>query len=188
VQFELHNLAAVLESGQEHLRGRIDRLRQLVEGSLAMIRNMARVLRPAMLDDLGLAAAVEGLARDISRSTGVQIDVRSSGLSEELPDEHKICLFRIVQEALNNVCRHANADSVEIELQSVDDSVSMVMQDDGRGFRPGQNKGLGLIGMQERVETLGGALIIRSEPGKGTRVEVRLPFARRIAANTPVHA
>jgi signal transduction histidine kinase len=186
VQFELHNLAVVLDSGQEHLRGRVDRLRELIEGSLAMIRNMARLLRPSMLDDLGLAAAVEGLAREISRSTGVQIEVRSAGLSEELPDEHKICLFRIVQEALNNVCRHANADSVDIALQSSEDSVSVIIQDDGRGFRPGQNKGLGLIGMQERVETLGGALVIRSEPGKGARIEVQLPFAKRIAATALV--
>jgi signal transduction histidine kinase len=179
VQFELHNLAAMLNGGQEHLRGRVDRLRELVEGSLAMIRNMARLLRPTMLDDLGLAAALEGQAREISRSTGVEIVVESAGLSEELPDEHKICLFRIVQEALNNVCRHANADSVEIALESSESSVSMVIQDDGRGFRPGQTKGLGLIGMHERVESLGGTLAIESEPGKGTRIEVHLPFMKR---------
>jgi signal transduction histidine kinase len=192
VQFELHDLAAVLDPvrnpGLEHLRGRVDRIRALVEGSLAMIRNMARLLRPAMLDDLGLAAALEGHAREISRSTGIRIEVHSSGLSEELPDEHKICLFRIVQEALNNVCRHANAGLVDIALEFSDASVSMAIQDDGRGFRPGQTKGLGLIGIEERVESLGGALTIHSEPGKGTSIEVRLPFARRIPAIAPARS
>jgi signal transduction histidine kinase len=185
VQFELHDLAVVLGQGQDQLRNRVNRIRELVEASLAMIRNMARLLRPAVLDDLGLAAALEGQARDISRSTGVRISVQAEDLSEDLPDEHKICLFRIVQEALNNVCRHANADSVDITLATSDSTVAMAIQDDGRGFRPGQTKGLGLIGMQERVESLGGTLAIRSEPGKGTRIEAHLPFARRGPLSVP---
>jgi signal transduction histidine kinase len=179
VQFELHDLAVVLGEGQNPLRSRVNRIRELVESSLAMIRNMARLLRPTMLDDLGLAAALEGLARDISRSTGVRISVEAVNLSEELPDEHKICLFRIAQEALNNVCRHANADSVEIALETSGGQVCMAIADDGRGFRSGHAKGLGLIGMQERVESLGGTLAILSGPGQGTRIEVALPFVKR---------
>lgn len=177
VQFELHDLAAVLDRHQEALRGRVDRIRALVEGCLAMIRNMARLLRPAMLDDLGLAAALEGQAREISRYTGVHITVDALRLSAELPDEHKICLFRIVQESLNNVCRHANADSVKITVETASEWVTATIEDDGRGFRLGrQTKGLGLIGMQERVAALGGTFQVHSEPGKGTRIEVRLPF------------
>lgn len=181
VQFELHDLAVVLKPYQEPMIGRVDRIRELVESCLAMVRNMARLLRPAMLDDLGLVAALEWQAREISRSTGVQIDVWASGVSEEVPDEHKTCVFRIAQEALNNVCRHANADSVEIRLESSDDWLSMSIQDDGRGFRPGHIKGLGLIGMQERAESLGGHLRVTSEPGKGTRIEARLPLPKRSA-------
>jgi len=147
-----------------------------------MVRNMARLLRPAMLDDLGLATALEWQAREISRSTGVRIDVRASDLSEELPDDHKTCVFRIVQESLNNVCRHANAHSVEIRLAASGGWLSVMIQDDGRGFRPGQTKGLGLIGMQERAESLGGSLRTTSEPGKGTKIEVCLPLPKRIAA------
>ncbi|HLI86791.1 MAG TPA: sensor histidine kinase [Bryobacteraceae bacterium] len=179
VQFELHDLAVVLGEGQSPLRARVNRIRELVESSLAMIRNMARLLRPTMLDDLGLAPALEGLAREISRSTGVRISVEAANLSEEIPDEHKICLFRIAQEALNNVCRHANADSVEIALETSEGQVRMSVQDDGRGFRPGNTKGLGLIGMHERVESLGGTLGILSGPGQGTRIEVALPFVKR---------
>ena len=185
VQFELHDLAMVFQPPQEQYRDRVDRIRELVESCLAMIRNMARLLRPAMLDDLGLAAALEWQAREIARSTGVHIHVRASNLSGELPDEHKTCVFRIVQEALNNVCRHANADSVQIELKAFDDWASVTIQDDGRGFRAGQTKGLGLIGMQERVESLGGTLRIDSEPGKGTRIEGRLPFPKGYAAAGP---
>jgi len=173
-------MAAVLEPGQQQLRGRVDRIRELVESSLAMVRNMARLLRPSMLDDLGLGAAIEWQAREISRSTGVQISVESSGLTAELPDDHKTCVFRIVQEALNNVCRHANADSVEISLATADRWVLVVIQDNGRGFHTGQTKGLGVIGMQERAESLGGTLAIHSEPGKGTRIEARVPVPNRI--------
>jgi signal transduction histidine kinase len=176
VQFELHDLAVVFDRHEEPLRSRVDRIRQLVEGCLAMIRNMARLLRPAMLDDLGLAAALEGQAREISRYTGVHVAVDAAALSAELPDEHKICVFRIVQEALNNVCRHANANSVKITVGTAGGRVLAMIEDDGRGFRPGQTKGLGLIGMHERVAALGGTLEIHSEPGKGTQIEVRLPF------------
>jgi signal transduction histidine kinase len=185
VQFELHDLA-VADHHPEALRGRVDRIRALVEGCIAMIRNMARLLRPAMLDDLGLAAALEGQAREISRYTGVHINVDAARLSSELPDEHKICLFRIVQESLNNVCRHANADSVKITVETASEWVTATIEDDGRGFRPGrQTKGLGLIGMQERVAALGGTFDVHSEPGKGTRIEVRLPFPQ---LNVPVPA
>jgi len=188
VQFELHDLAVVLKPHQEEHTGRVDRIRELVESCLAMVRNMARLLRPAMLDDLGLAAALEWQAREISRSTGVHIEVRASGLPEDLPDDHKTCVFRVVQESLNNVCRHANASSVEIGVRASDACLSVTIQDDGRGFRPGQTKGLGLIGMQERAQSLGGSLRINSEPGKGTRVEARLPVPDRIAAGSAMGA
>lgn len=182
VQFELHDLAVVLPPGEEQLRGRVDRIRELVESSLAMIRNMARLLRPTVLDDLGLEAALEWQAREISRSTGVDINFQSAEIPADLPDEHKTCIFRIVQEALNNVCRHANADAVDISLGTEDGLCSVTIQDDGRGFRPGQTKGLGMIGMQERAESLGGTLAVHSEPGKGTRIEVRLPLPKRLGS------
>lgn len=184
VQFELHDLAVALKPYPAPLGSRVDRIRELMESCLAMVRNMARLLRPAMLDDLGLAPALEWQAREIARSTGVNIDFQTSGVPGELPDEHRTCIFRLVQEALNNVCRHANADSVQIQLDAADSWVSVTIQDDGRGFRPGQNKGLGLIGMQERVESLGGTLQISSELGQGTRICARLPFAKRMAALT----
>jgi len=176
VQFELHDLGVILAPYPEALRTRVDRIRELVESSVAMVRNMALLLRPSMLDDLGLAAALEWQAHQISRSTGVRIEITAGVLPDNLPEEHKICVFRVVQEALNNVCRHARASSVQIALLTQEDRLSVNIRDDGRGFRTPRGTGLGLIGMQERVEGLGGQLTVVSEPGKGAAIEVSLPL------------
>jgi signal transduction histidine kinase len=185
VQFELHDLAVALRPFDAQLRQRVDRIRELVENSLAVIRNMALLLRPSMLDDLGLAAALEWLAREISRPTGVRIQVRADGLPSELPDEHKTCIFRIAQEALNNVCKHANANSVEIGVRATESWIEITVQDDGRGFQHGRANGLGLTGMHERVESLGGWIKIDSGPGKGTLIEAALPLPQRRVVSAP---
>jgi signal transduction histidine kinase len=154
----------------------------MVESSLAVIRNMALLLRPAMLDDLGLAAALGWLAREISRPTGLHIQVQADDLPPDLPDEHKTCVFRIVQEALHNIQKHANANAVEITVRASDSWLSVTVQDDGRGFQQGRNHGLGLTGMHERAESLGGSVKITSGPGKGTLIEVALPLPQRLEA------
>jgi signal transduction histidine kinase len=185
VQFELHDLGVLLAPYPEPLRTRVDRIRELVESSVSMVRNMALLLRPSMLDDLGLAAALEWQANQVSRSTGVRIKIGADGLPNELPEEHKICVFRIVQEALNNVCRHARASSVEIAVLAIGSRISVKIRDDGRGFRTPRPNGLGLIGMQERAESLGGNVTINSEPGQGTIIEVALPLPQHVAAARP---
>jgi signal transduction histidine kinase len=183
VQFELHDLAVALRPYDPQLRERVDRVRELVENSLAVIRNMALLLRPSMLDDLGLAAALGWLAREISRPTGVRIQVQADDLPADLPDEHKTCVFRIAQEALNNVAKHANANAVEITVRASDAWLVVTVQDDGRGFQHGRAHGLGLTGMHERAESLGGSVKIASQPGKGTLIEVALPLPQRLQAN-----
>ncbi|HTP32361.1 MAG TPA: histidine kinase [Candidatus Acidoferrales bacterium] len=180
VQFELHDLASALAPYPKDLTTRVDLIRELVESSVAMVRNMALLLRPSMLDDLGLVAAIEWQSAQLVRATGVRISVSSDELPRELPDEHKTCIFRIAQEALNNVCRHANANSVEIQLSAPGQGIAVVIQDDGRGFQPTRSKGVGLIGMQERVEGLGGTLIIDSGPGRGTLIRAWLPLPPRL--------
>jgi signal transduction histidine kinase len=180
VQFELHDLAVVLRPYDASLRERVDGVRLMVESSLAVIRNMALLLRPAMLDDLGLAAALGWLAREIARPTGLRIQVQADDLPPDLPDEHKTCVFRIVQEALHNVQKHANANAVEITVRASDAWLSLTVQDDGRGFQKGRAHGLGLTGMQERAESLGGSVKVSSEPGKGTLIEVALPLPQRL--------
>lgn len=183
VQLELHDLAGVLASYPEVLRGRVDRIRELVEGSLTMVRNVALLLRPSMLDDLGLQAALQWQAHQIARSTDLRIDVAADELPQELPEEHKTCIFRLVQEALNNVCRHANANLVAIGLRVEERQVTVTVRDNGRGFTPARTKGLGLIGMQERVDGLGGHLRIESGPGQGTVLEASLPLPRQFSTH-----
>jgi signal transduction histidine kinase len=180
VQFELHDLAVALRPYEPRLRERVDNVRDLVESSLAVIRNMALLLRPAMLDDLGLAAALGWLAREIARPTGLRIQVQADDLPPDLPDEHKTCIFRIVQEALHNVQKHANANAVEITVRASDSWLVVTVQDDGRGFQHGRSHGLGLTGMHERAESLGGSVKITSGPGKGTLIEVGLPLPQRL--------
>ena len=186
VQFELHDLGVALAAYPEPLQTRVDRIRELVESSVAMVRNMALLLRPSMLDDLGLAAALEWQANQVTRSTGVRIRLAADALPEELPEEHKICVFRIVQEALNNVCRHARASSVQITLLATEGRISVVIRDDGRGFRSPRTGGLGLIGMHERADSLGGTLTVNSEPGQGTAIEVTLPLPERPGSACPM--
>ena len=188
VQFELHDLGVALTSYPEPLRTRVDRIRELVESSVAMVRNMALLLRPSMLDDLGLAAALEWQAHQISRSTGVRIAITVGAVPEQLPEEHKICIFRVVQEALNNVCRHARASSVEIALVRCHEGLAVTIRDDGRGFPTPRGYGLGLVGMQERVEGLGGSLNVVSQPGKGATIEASLPLPQCVHASLPAEA
>lgn len=185
VQFELHDLAVALRPYEPRLRERVDNVRELVESSLAVIRNMALLLRPAMLDDLGLAAALGWLAREIARPTGLRIQVQADDLPPDLPDEHKTCVFRIVQEALHNVQKHANANAVEITVRATDAWLMVTVQDDGRGFQHGRAHGLGLTGMHERAESLGGSVKITSGPGKGTLIEVALPLPQRLQSPPP---
>ncbi|MGA2144307.1 MAG: ATP-binding protein [Bryobacteraceae bacterium] len=179
VQFELHDLALALAPGEGELRGRVDRIRELVEGSLAMVRNVALLLRPSMLDDLGLAAALQWQAHQVTRSTGIHIDVEAEELPDDLPEQHKICIFRLVQEALNNVCRHASANQASIAVKTAGRRLTVVVRDNGRGFSRQRNRGLGLLGIEERVTGLGGSVRIDSEPGTGTTLEAWLPLPQR---------
>jgi signal transduction histidine kinase len=130
-----------------------------------------------MLDDLGLIPAVQWQAREISRTSNVSVQVNAGTVSENLPDEHRTCIYRIVQEALRNVVRHANAKSVRILLNQRSDELVLAIQDDGQGFVPEREKGLGLLGMEERVTHLHGSFRIESTPGVGTSIRVELPFS-----------
>jgi signal transduction histidine kinase len=137
-----------------------------------------------MLDDLGLIAALEWQSFQISKATGMRIDVSAEGFPETSPEEHKTCIFRIVQEALNNVCRHAKAKTVNIHVNASETGIVVMVQDDGKGFARDRTRGLGLIGMQERVEILGGTLIVDSGPGKGTIIGASIPLPPPLDART----
>jgi len=152
-------------------------LRQIVEGTVKLVRNITLLLRPSMLDDLGLIPALEWQAREVSRQTGLRVDVAASGVSDDLPEEFKTCIYRVVQEALHNVTRHARAGSVRVVVQQEPRRLLLSIQDDGHGFDVRRSRGLGLLGMEERVAHLGGTLQLVSEQGSGALISVVLPLA-----------
>jgi signal transduction histidine kinase len=137
-----------------------------------------------MLDDLGLVPAIEWQARDFSRRAGVPVNVQVDGRLDDLPEAHRTSVFRIVQEALTNCARHAHAQNIHITLHGRDGRLSLEVQDDGVGFGPrdSRGKGLGLIGMEERVGELGGTIEILSQPRQGTLVRVELPVIQETKA------
>jgi signal transduction histidine kinase len=108
------------------------------------------------------------------------VSVAAELVSDDFPDEYKTCIYRVVQEALHNVSKHANARTVRIRVQQEQERLTLSIQDDGKGFDTGQVKGLGLLGIQERVARLGGTCTVHSAPGTGTILAVELPFGSRV--------
>ncbi|HEX5230285.1 MAG TPA: ATP-binding protein, partial [Bryobacteraceae bacterium] len=132
--------------------------------------------RPSMLDDFGLVPALDWQAREIGKRTGLRVQVASE-ISDDLPEEHKTCVYRVVQEALNNCAQHAQASVVQVVVRRQVGEIVLTVQDDGSGFDPERVRGLGLLGMEERVRHLGGTFQIDSRPGRGTLLRVTLPLA-----------
>jgi signal transduction histidine kinase len=162
------------KKGQELIGG----IKTVAERTVQTVRNMALLLRPSMLDDLGLVPAVEWYAREMSRRGEIEVEVHEENVSEELPDPVKLCVYRMVQEALNNASRHAAAKNARVELKQTSDAIRVKITDDGRGFDPRRTRGMGLLGMEERVKRLGGTIQIDSQPGAGTTVHAELPLNR----------
>jgi signal transduction histidine kinase len=173
----LSNLsAAVPPSAADEMQVHIGGIRDLAQNCVRVVRNIALLLRPSMLDDLGLAPALEWQAREVSRNYGIRVNVAADGVSDQLSEEHKTCIYRIVQEALHNCVRHSGASMVRITVKQDSDGVSVLIQDDGHGFRPETERGLGLVGIEERVTNLGGTFRIDSHLGRGTLLSITLPY------------
>jgi signal transduction histidine kinase len=137
---------------------------------------MALLLRPSMLDDLGLTAALEWQGREVSKRTGMLVDTVEENVSDNLPDEYRTCVYRVVQEALNNCSKHAYAKHVQVVVRQEPDHLFVTIEDDGKGFDPKRGRGMGLVGMQERVSQLGGDLSVESDPTRGTKLRIGLPL------------
>ena len=161
---------------------RLRSVRRMAEASVGMVRNMALLLRPSMLDDLGLMAALRWQAREVTRRWGLRVKMVAGEITEDLPDSHRTCLYRVVQEALTNCAKHSQATQVRVVVHQEPDGLSVTVQDDGIGFEPGREKGLGLMGMEERVESLGGRFSIESVPGNGTVLSIQFPLAHAESA------
>jgi signal transduction histidine kinase len=151
-------------------------LRELVVATLQDVRRLAVELRPKVLDDFGLLPALERLTQGFAEHTGISVDLEATGLSERLPVEVETAIFRIVQESLTNVVKHAQASSVSIVLTRGDGRIKAVIEDDGRGFEPEtMGEGIGLVGMRERIELLDGSLTVESSERSGTTIAIEVP-------------
>ncbi|MFP5318188.1 MAG: GAF domain-containing protein [Acidimicrobiia bacterium] len=159
------------------VRRRLEDLRELAADALRRARQLAFDLRPTVLDDVGLLPALERLAADLAARSGLAVEVVSGLPAEDrLAPEIETVVYRVVQEALTNVVRHAGAGTASVQLVSTERSVRALVEDDGRGFDPSRTEGhLGLVGMAERAELVGGRLDITSAPGEGTTVMVEVP-------------
>lgn len=174
------SLATALQSEGEDRAERIEAAAaQTVERLEEQIEELSRLindLRPASLERLGLAGALRGLAEECSARGGFEIDV-DIDVEEKLSSEEERVVYRLVQEALNNVLKHASAASASVSAQLVDHHVEIAVEDDGHGFDPDSvTDGRGLLGMRERIELLGGEIEVKSEPGAGTRISAQIPI------------
>ena len=157
---------------------KLDKMEAVLDRTVAATRRIAAALRPLMLDDLGLVPAIEWLADDFTQRNGIPCVLDLGDQELDLGGAHATAIFRIVQEGLTNVARHAKARRVEVRIAHDDSAVTIRIRDDGVGFatdaphRPGS---LGLLGMRERAYLLGGTIDVESAPGRGTAIEVRLP-------------
>jgi signal transduction histidine kinase len=189
VLIELRNLSLGLAVGSgEQLRSHVETIKGLVESTVRVVRNMSLLLRPSMLDDLGLIPALKWQAREASKRTSMDISVATELDSDDLPDNYKTCIYRVVQEALQNCARHSQASTVRVRVEQKPERLMLNIQDDGQGFDIQHIKGLGLLGIQERVTRLGGKCEVHSSPGGGTILSVELPIAGKKRSTDPIEA
>ena len=173
---EVGQLAKLVPPEDRVSHAQIDRIKSVAESAVKSIRDIALLLRPPMLDDLGLVPALEWQAREISRRSDMEVEVHSENVSEDLGDETKVTIYRLVQEALNNAATHASAKNAKVTITQDSDKITVEITDDGHGFDPARRRGMGILGMEERVRRLGGTLTIESVPRKGATVKAELPF------------
>jgi signal transduction histidine kinase len=171
---------------KEQLQEKLSGLKGLAVQTLDEVHNLIYDLRPSILDDLGLVAGLEWYAENRLQPLGLGVHVEVSGQERRLPSEVETTLFRIGQEAISNVARHAEASNVLLTIHFNENAVSLEVEDDGKGFAPAAESstapsGWGLLGMRERSALLKGELEIASEPGRGTSVAVRVPLEERTA-------
>ncbi|HET6643516.1 MAG TPA: GAF domain-containing sensor histidine kinase [Gaiellaceae bacterium] len=176
----LLGLKSIEEAGNgQDVRQSVLELRELVVGTLQDVRRLAVELRPKALDDFGLVAALQRLAETFAEQTGIRVHVEAALGDARLAGETETAVYRIVQEALTNVIKHAQAETVSVVLTRKGNRVVAVIEDDGRGFDPADTRDerLGLLGMRERIALVDGKLSVESRPGEGTTIAVEVPSA-----------
>jgi PAS domain S-box-containing protein len=164
------------------LERNIARTQQLVAQSVNIVHQFARELRPTVLDDLGLIPALHALMKGFKEETGIHVSLSAFSAVEQVNGDKRIVLYRVTQEALTNVARHAQASRVDVSIQKLNGAACLIIKDNGQGFpaervfHTKRNKRLGLLGMSERLEMVGGNFTIESGPGQGTTVKAQIPL------------
>jgi signal transduction histidine kinase len=178
LRMELANLdvPAIQQNTADYQR--LQEAKRLTERTLQCVRNLSMLLRPSMLDDLGLSPALRWQAKEFSRRSQIPVNITIEGDVDTVPDDVRTCVYRVVQEALTNVARHAHAHRIALRVTRHGDHIGVSIEDDGLGFDAStapKLSGIGLVGLKERVSELAGTTQIVSGPGKGTHISVRLP-------------
>ncbi len=189
LRFEVAMLSAELGSPALDLPRTAASLLRQIDDSIDSVRAIASDLRPAVLD-LGLAAAVEWQIQELRRRTGMACNLMISGEEIAMDNDHATAVFRIVQESLTNIIRHAGASQIELNLSYRDDALHILVLDNGVGMAPDalqKSRSFGIAGMRERVRLLAGTLKISSSPGHGTRLKIVIPLAQRLEQNDSSH-
>jgi PAS domain S-box-containing protein len=171
----------VLPPSSERRRPGIQELSTKLKQIGQQVSRLSHQLHSSELEFLGLAVAVRGLCREFSEQYKIKVDCKCTDMAAEVEDETALCVLRVVQEALHNVAKHSQATSVQVEVVQRDDELALSVIDDGVGFEVNKSRktaGLGLVSMRERMYLIGGQLTIRSTPGKGTRIQGRVPLKK----------
>lgn len=187
LEIEMSHAQNLLGSDPRLVKDRLARARELAKKTVQTIRNISVLLRPAMLDDLGLVPALQFQLEDFLRRSGIACDFVEKDVADHLPDPVKTCVYRVIQEALHNAEKHSGATRVSVKVQQMPDCLLAEVHDNGRGFDVRQGTaatrggGLGLLGIRERVAAASGSLTIDSVPGGGTRIAIRIPLMEEAA-------
>lgn len=190
INVRLANLKKEATANTKGLGEKISRAQRLVVKSVDIVHRFARELRPAMLDHLGLIPALHSFMKSFSKETGIRVSLTAFAELEKLSSTKRTALYRIAQEALNNVARHSQADRVTVSIRRFPNAVCMQIHDNGKSFDVerilyvGKSKRMGLLGMRERVEMFGGKFTIESAPGQGTTIHAQIPFNKCARENT----
>ena len=189
VKFRIQSVEARLPKNDDALHAHVEKTRALLDKAMLEVRRISRNLRPSELDDLGLAPALRSLCTEFGERTGIAVELVCPDAPEKLPADIELNIYRIAQEALTNVEKHAGARRVTVELACDDGRLRFRVRDDGRGFDKSalsmgvaKDAGMGLMDIEERVRLVGGTCAVESSPGAGTKVAVELTLqARRVA-------
>src|SRR4030042_2270701 len=180
----LRGMSETISTNRDRAIEQANQLEKLAMAGVEELQHMVSGLHPPQLDDLGVLAALRWYTSDISHRTGLTINISNHGGKPKLTSDIRAVVFRIAQEAINNVIRHANATVIDIQLDYTEDNIYLRVEDNGQGFntdvvlkkKPGIPTAWGLLGMVERAMLVGGTCNIFSNPGKGTLIEVNVPI------------